>query len=172
MRRRAQRKELKVNTDLKLMPLMNIIIALIPMLLLSAVFLEVKVIETSLPRDADAVAAAAPEPATPPLDLAVHVRGDVYVIEGHGVSPLLVPRRGVASAPDSVATQLLSLALRGITASHPGTTEVRIVAESRTHYQEVIALMDVARGAGLVNAALEGAGDPGAPGAAPDAGGM
>jgi biopolymer transport protein ExbD len=155
-RRGGSRKELKVNTDLKLMPLMNIIIALIPMLLLSAVFLEVKVIETSLPRDADAAVAAA-EPATPPLDLAVHVRGGVYVIEGHGVSPLLVPRREDATAPDSAATQLLSQALRAITAAHPGTSEVRIVAESRTRYQEVIALMDVARAAGLVNAALEGA---------------
>src|SRR6185436_19987805 len=112
----------------------------------------VKVIETSLPRDADAVAAAAAEPATPPLDLAVHVRGDVYVIEGHGVSPLLVPRRGGASAPDSAATLLLGQALRAITAAHPGTSDVRIVAEGRTRYQEVIALMDVARAAGLVNA--------------------
>jgi biopolymer transport protein ExbD len=163
MRRRTRRKELKVNTDLKLMPLMNIIIALIPMLLLSAVFLEVKVIETSLPRDAEGATAAA-EPATPPLDLAVHVRGDLYVIEGHGVSPLLVPRRDRSSAPDSSTTQLLAQALRAITASHPGTTEVRIVAEARTRYQEVIALMDVARSAGLVNAALEGAGsDPAAP---------
>jgi biopolymer transport protein ExbD len=162
-RRRKTRKELTVNTDLKLMPLMNIIIALIPMLLLSAVFLEVKVIETSLPRDADASAAAA-QPATPPLDLAVHVRGDLYVIEGHGVSPLLVPRRDKASAPDSSATQLLAQALGAITASHPGTTEIRIVAESRTRYQEVIALMDVARSAGLVNAALEGAAaEPAAP---------
>jgi len=166
-RGRGQRKALTVNTDLKLMPLMNIIIALIPMLLLSAVFLEVKVIETSLPRDADASAAAA-VPATPPLDLAVHVRGDVYVVEGHGVPPFLVPRRAVAAAPDSAATELLSQALKTITAAHPGTTEVRIVAEARTHYQEVIALMDVARGAGLVNAALEGAGDS----AAPPAGGI
>jgi biopolymer transport protein ExbD len=75
-----------------------------------------------------------------------------------------VPRRGHANAPDSAATQLLGQALRAITASHPGTTEVRIVAEARTHYQEVIALMDVARSAGLVNAALEGAGaEPAAP---------
>ena len=50
-------------------------------------------------------------------------------------------------------------------AAHPGTTEVRIVAEARTRYQEVIALMDVARAAGLANAALEGAGDePAVPG--------
>src|ERR1044072_3024944 len=35
-----KRRSLTVNTDLKLMPLMNIIISLIPMLLLSAVFIE------------------------------------------------------------------------------------------------------------------------------------
>jgi biopolymer transport protein ExbD len=33
---------------------------------------------------------------------------------------------------------------------------VRIVADARTHYQEVITLMDAARAAGLMNAALEG----------------
>src|SRR5438552_10260940 len=97
-----QRKSLKVNTDLKLMPLMNIIIALIPMLLLSAVFIEVKVIETSLPRDADAATAAAEPPATPPLDLAVHVRADLYVVEGHGIDPLLITRGTGKAAPDSV----------------------------------------------------------------------
>src|ERR1044072_7091683 len=61
-----KRRSLTVNTDLKLMPLMNIIISLIPMLLLSAVFIEVKVIETSLPRDAGAGPAAAGAPARPP----------------------------------------------------------------------------------------------------------
>jgi len=94
----------------------------------------------------------------------------VYVIEGHGVSPLLVPRRSAAAAPDSVATQLLSQALKAIAEAPPGTTEVRIVAEARTRYQEVIALMDVARGVGLVNPALEGAGDASAP--APSTGGI
>jgi len=159
MSRRTKRKALTVNTDLKLMPLMNIIIALIPMLLLSAVFLEVKVIETSLPRDADAAAAAAHPPAEAPLDLAVHVRSDLYVIDGHGISPLLIARRPGAPA-DSLAAGQIEQALRAITASHPGTTEVRIVAEARTRYQEVIALMDVARAAGLYNAALEGSGEP------------
>ena len=158
--RRREQKALKVNTDLKLMPLMNIIIALIPMLLLSAVFLEVKVIETSLPRDADASAAAA-APAEPPLDLAVFVRGGLYVIQGQGVDPIVIARRPGASAPDSAAVEQLVQALRAVTSRHPGTTEVRIVAESRTRYQEVIALMDAARAAGLVEAALEGAASEG-----------
>jgi len=99
-RRRKKRKSLTVNTDLKLMPLMNIIIALIPMLLLSAVFLEVKVIETSLPRDAEASTAAA-EPSSPPLDLAVHVRQAAYIVEGHGLDPRVLPRRGGGSTPDA-----------------------------------------------------------------------
>lgn len=155
-RGRKQRKELKVNTDLKLMPLMNIIIALIPMLLLSAVFIEVKIIETSLPRDAEAATAATQAPATPPLDLAVHVRPDVYVVEGHGIEPLLIARKSGAASPDSVTALQLTRVLQSIVAAHPGTTDVRIVAEAHTHYQEVISLMDAARAAGLVNPALEG----------------
>jgi len=71
-----------------------------------------------------------------------------------------VARRGNAPAPDSVATLQLVQALQGIAAAHPGTTDVRIVAEARTRYQEVISLMDVARAAGLVNASLEGSGEP------------
>jgi biopolymer transport protein ExbD len=76
------------------------------------------------------------------------------------VQPLLVPRRPNAPAPDSVATQPLEQALLAIAAAHPGTTDVRIVAEARTRYQEVISLMDVARAAGLVNASLEGSAEP------------
>ena len=156
VRSRRARKALTVNTDLKLMPLMNIIIALIPMLLLSAVFLEVKVIETSLPRDAGAEAAAA-EPKKPPLDLAVHVRKAAYIVEGHGVEPRVLPRLTSGSTPDSTTMIRLSEVLRALAATRPGTTEVRIVAEARTHYQEIVSLMDAAREAGLPNAALEGA---------------
>ncbi len=145
-----------VHTDLKLMPLMNIIIALIPMLLLSAVFIEVKVIETTLPRDADASAAAAQTAAEPPLDLAVFVRANAYIVEGHGIAPQVLARRSGTASPDSVTALQLTRVLQAIVDAHPGTTEVRIVADSHTRYQEVISLMDAARAAGLVNPALEG----------------
>ncbi len=156
---RRARKALTVNTDLKLMPLMNIIIALIPMLLLSAVFLEVKVIETSLPRDAGAEAAAA-SPKLPPLDLAVHVRRAAYIVEGQGLEPRVLPRRGTG-LPDSTTMLQLTEILRAGAATRPGTVEVRIVAEARTHYQEIVSLMDAARAAGLPNAALEGSSSEG-----------
>ena len=156
LRGRRKRMALTVKTDLKLMPLMNIIIALIPMLLLSAVFIEVKVIETSLPRDAPAATTDAKLPDTPPLDLAIHVRADAYLVEGHGIEPELVSRRPGTAAPDSVTALQLTRVLQAIVASHPGTTGVRIVAEAHTRYQEVINLMDAARAAGLVSPALEG----------------
>ena len=155
-RRRRARTALTVRTDLKLMPLMNIIIALIPMLLLSAVFLEVKVIETTLPRDAGEAAAAA-TPSVPPLDLAVHVRANAYVIEGHGLEPRVLPRRAGTASPEAAVAEQITGILREYAATRPGTTEVRIVADARTHYQEVIGLMDAARAAGLPDAALEGA---------------
>lgn len=155
IRRSRARKSLTVNTDLKLMPLMNIIIALIPMLLLTAVFLEVKVIETGLPRDAGAEAAAA-TPDRPPLDLAIHVRRAAYIIEGHGLEPRVLPRPAGGPAPDSTTMDQITAILRASASTRPGTSEVRIVAEARTHYQEIVSLMDAARAAGLPNAALEG----------------
>src|SRR4051812_48684895 len=124
MRGRRKRQALTVNTDLKLMPLMNIIIALIPMLLLSAVFIEVKVIETTLPRDGGSGVAAAAAPRPPaPLDLALHVRANLYVIEGHGLQPLAVVRGSGSVAPDSTTAAQLVRVLTAVVAAHPGTTE-------------------------------------------------
>src|SRR5262249_7420319 len=119
-------------------------------------FIEVKVIETSLPRDADAGAAATAAAAEPPLDLAVHVRANLYVIEGHGLEPVIIVRGTAPTAPDAATVAQLVRVLESIVAAHPRTQDVRIVAEARTRYQEVISLRDAARAAGLANAALEG----------------
>src|ERR1044072_7154991 len=123
-----KRRSLTVNTDLKLMPLMNIIISLIPMLLLSAVFIEVKVIETSLPRDAGAAPAPAEPcpPPPPPLALAVQVRSYVYVVEGQGIDPLLIARRPGSAAPDSATALQLTRVLQAIVArSEEHTSELQ-----------------------------------------------
>jgi biopolymer transport protein ExbD len=146
-----------VNCDLELRPLMNVFIVLIPMLLMSAVFMEIRVIEMSLPR---AVAATAAAQATVPLELSIHILGTSYVIEGRGLPPLTFARdasHGVAGTPGRNTSLQLAAALTQIAAEHPGNKEIRIVAESRTHYQEIVSLMDLARAAGLPDAALEGA---------------
>jgi len=159
MSRRRKRRVFRqiVNCDLELRPLMNVFIVLIPMLLMSAVFLEIRVIEMTLPRAAIADEATPP---APPFDLAIRIRADAYVVEADGTQLAVIPRTADAAgraAPDADAAQRISAALASAGASHPDNHEVRIVAEPGTRYREIVAVMDLARAAGLPQAALEGA---------------
>jgi len=151
-----------VNCDLELRPLMNVFIVLIPMLLMSAVFMEIRVIEMSLPRRAASVEAL---PAAAPIELELHVQAASYVLEGRGVTPASFARSTRGSkdgGPDVSTSAQLKSALAQIVAAHPGTRDIKIVIESQTRYQEIVSLMDLARSAGLPEAGLEGAGTEGA----------
>ena len=135
---------------------MNVFIVLIPMLLMSAVFMEIRVIEMSQPH---AGVAREAKPAAAPLELSLRVRGDTYVVTGNGIPALTFarhPLQGPAAALDAKTTQQLTDALAHVAAAHPGNREIRIVAEARTRYQEIVSLMDLARAAGLPEAALVG----------------
>ena len=57
-------------------------------------------------------------------------------------------------AAKAEAHEALFQALKGIAAAHAGDREVRIVSESRTRYEEIVEVMDIARGAGLPEASL------------------
>lgn len=150
-KRRSYRQS--VNSDLELRPLLNVFIVLIPMLLMSAVFMEIRTIEMTLPQAAEA---AANEPAEP-FDLAIRIRGDVYVIGANGVALRTVARPREAVIPGPATSAEIQAALREILAAHPKHDEIRIVAEATTRYQEIVAVMDLARAAGLPRVALEGA---------------
>ena len=154
--RRKKRRSFRqmINCDLELRPLMNVFIVLIPMLLMSAVFMEIRVIEMTFPR-----AALASETTPPAFDLAIRIRPGAYVIEGDGTTLAVVPRvetRSRALPVAEAATQIAN-ALAAAVVSHPENKEIRIVAEPGTHYREIVGIMDVARAAGLPQAALEGA---------------
>lgn len=133
--------------SLDLMPMMNIFVALIPMLLASAVFLHITVIDTKAPVEAESAAAAAePEPAD--LGLAVTITGARYLVEGDGLGRVVIER----SAAD--ANQQLAQALAAIDAAHPGNDNVMIVSQPDTRYDDIIAVMDLSRDAGLPGASL------------------
>lgn len=154
--RRLRSSKQHVNCDLELRPLMNVFIVLIPMLLMSAVFIEIRVIEMSMPRAVDGTSASLPQT---PLELAIRVRPDAYLVEGAGVVLQSIPRSPAASAKEPLAPEAaaaLTRVLLGVAASHPDNKDIRIIAASDTHYQEIVALMDLARAAGLPQAALEG----------------
>jgi biopolymer transport protein ExbD len=128
--------------------------AIIPLLLLSAAFVPVTVIQASLP--ADAASAAAEKPADEPLDLRIVLLDDGYVVEGRGIATVTIERARRTAGDDSPnpALDQLAEALAAIVAGHPGQKEVQIVSRPNTRYEEVVQVMDVARAAGLAEAAL------------------
>lgn len=156
--RRGRGRSLRhvVDCDLELRPLMNVFIVLIPMLLMSAVFMEIRVIETS---SSHASSVASAQPAKPALQLALHIRSGAYVLMGDGIASIEFMRADTArkGVLDAATTERLTAALAQIVALHPDNHEIRIVAEPGTHYQEIVMLMDLARTAGLSDAALAGA---------------
>jgi biopolymer transport protein ExbD len=153
---RSKRKTFRsrVAAELELMPMLNVFITIIPLLLLSAAFVPVTVIQASLPAGAPAAQAS-----DGPLELTVAIRDDAFIVEGNGLPARAIPRP--ASAADSAGVQTaraeLGAALQEIAAARPDHREVRIVAEATTRYEVIIDVMDVARAAGLPDVALAGA---------------
>ncbi|MGH3054481.1 MAG: ExbD/TolR family protein [Gaiellaceae bacterium] len=153
--RRSRATRHGINSDLELRPLMNVFIVLIPMLLMSAVFVEIRVIEMSMPQAAEAAVPVTDQPFEP----SVRILADVYLVEVNGTAVQTVARQAPeadGTIPAREAAAQLTQVLTSIAASHPDHKEIRIVAQANTHYQEIIGLMDVARAAGLPQAALEG----------------
>lgn len=152
----------KVETpDLELMPMLNVFISIIPMLLLSAAFVQLAVIPAGLPATAAAAAPAEAAGDAPPPPVTIYIRTADYVVEGTGFPQRSFARAaGGESAKDPGRLQLEAM-LRALAAQHEQKPEVRIVPSTRTRYEEIIEVMDLARAAGLPNAALVDA-SPGA----------
>jgi biopolymer transport protein ExbD len=140
-----------IESDLEIMPLMNLFVALIPMLLISAVFVNVSVIDMKLPTDvAEAEAASNTQKA---LNLAVTIRDEHFVVEGRKL------RKQVVAREDEDADSQLASILDGIKQQYPDNEEIMIISQSRTRYEDIILVMDVSRESGMGSASLLG--DPG-----------
>ncbi len=145
-----------VTSELDLLPLMNIFIVLTPLLLLSAVFVQVSVIRMDAPvGPGDATAAVA---ATEGLELAIVIADDAYVVAGRGLGERTIARAaGSEEQPsDPEALAGLGAALGEVVAGHPDEKSVKIVAGPHTRYEEIVDVMDVARAAGLPQVGLAG----------------
>jgi biopolymer transport protein ExbD len=135
------------DAELDLLPMMNVFIVLIPMLLTSAVFLKVTVIDTNVP-SANAAPAA---DANGTLSLAITIKDDYFVVEGKGIESRVIART------DTDATAKLAAALADVALAHPDNQDVIIISQPKTRYQDIISVMDVARASGLPAASLLGA---------------
>lgn len=123
-------------------PIMSLVSVLIPVLLMSASFVELGVIESSLPGfcgcgpipDAD-------EP--PPLNLSVFVHE--WGLEVAGEDEKLFGRVAIEGEDE---LEELDTLLADLKTRHPHEGRVLIVPDSRVRYDRVIAVMDVSRGGG------------------------
>lgn len=150
MRRRARRRKRHgphVASEIELMPMINVFMAIIPMLLLSAAFVPVTVIETTLPIGAP----AAEVEKDAPLDLAILIHPEAYVVRVNGEVTHTIGR---PAGEGTEAREALKAALAAIAGQHAGHREVRIVSLPTTRYEEIVEVMDLSRAAGLPEAAL------------------
>ncbi len=136
-----------VDGYLELMPLMNVLVALLPMLLLSAVFVKVTTIDLDAPPSADAPAPAQDKPS---LALAVTIKDDYFVVEGQKVAKRVIARKN-----DDARVQLAG-ALADVVAQFPENQEIMIISQPHTRYKDIIDVMDVSREAGLPSVSLLG----------------
>lgn len=157
-----------IESDLEILPLMNLFVVLIPMLLLSAVFLEMSVIRMNLPPEVAADEAQDNAGAKESLLLAVTIRDDAFVIEGRGIDKMVVARErtnavvsedgmmGTEGETVSAASRLQEL-LAGIAAAHPENEEAMVIARKQTRYDDIVVVMDAVRDAGMPQISLLGA---------------
>jgi len=136
-----------VDGYLELMPLMNVFVALNPMLLLSAVFIKLAVIDLSAPPSAENAAAND----KPKLALAVTIKDDYFVVEGDRIQKRVIARA------EKDAKEQLSGALGEIAVQFPDNQDIMIISQATTRYDDIISVMDISRDAGLPSVSLLGA---------------
>ena len=147
MRRRNKRGYRQfIESDLEIMPLMNLFVALIPMLLISAVFVHMSVIRMNLPSDEAAEAAAERER----LGLSVEIQEEVWVVKGRRLEARTIDRLA------EQADQDLRAVLAAVKADHPSEEDVVIVSDPETRYDDIVEVMDASRESGLPNISLSG----------------
>lgn len=135
-----------VESDLEIMPLMNLFVAMIPMLLISAVFLNVTVIDMKAPPEAS----GDKTPKHENLALAITIKDDYFVVEGRQIQ-----RHVIARSREDADLELANV-LTDIVSEHPGNQDVMVISQPNTNYGDIIAVMDISRESGLPAVSLLG----------------
>ncbi|HET9886182.1 MAG TPA: biopolymer transporter ExbD [bacterium] len=150
-RRRRKQDSIKTfEVTVDLMPLMSMFISIIPMLLLSAVFLELGAIKMQLPSGDPNAPLTAVEKES--LGLTIYILDDAFAVEGRDL-----PRQAAARAHDGVEQGLMTMLGQAV-AAHPENKEVIIGSGPAVRYQDIIQVMDLARKVGLERVSLLGTG--------------
>lgn len=134
--------------DLNLAPIMNLMVVLIPMLLLSVSFIEIVILETTLPVYSDYKQQIEEQKAEKPkLGLSIVIKDDGFTLAGQG--GILKQADGSSNIPklsDGTYDYLtLSNVLLKIKEEYPDEWSVILVPEYDTKFEIIVLTMDAAR---------------------------
>ena len=141
--RKRRRQPVVSAEDLNVGPLMNLFVAIVPLLLLSAVFVNMSSIDLSAPTRSEAAQTQPNE-----FVLAIRVTPQHWWVDARGEGSVQVERNDTDTLW-SVLDQHHQL--------RPEHTSVLIACAEQVEYEEVIRVLDVATLAGFPDCALVGA---------------
>jgi biopolymer transport protein ExbD len=134
--------------NLNLVPLLDFIVAVIPVLLLSVNFLEYVVLDTSLPVYSSATSAETGDKNDQPkLGLSVAITEEGFIIVGQGGMLNVNGKKPLINKSTDGAYDYSKLgdALFEIKNNYPDEWSVVIIPEADTRFEDIVATMDAAR---------------------------
>jgi biopolymer transport protein ExbD len=144
--RRSQDEEADVN----LIPIMNMFMVLIPFLLMSASFFQIKAINTSLPVHADTPSPTKPKNDKVKITVVLEIKEDQLRISVLSDTPndlaeserqTVIPRQ-----PGSdISASVLAAHLKKLKAGFPDSDTMILIPDDNVSYREIIRTMDCAR---------------------------
>ncbi len=124
--------------ELNITAFMNLMVVLVPFLLMTAVFSHITILDLNLPPPGGQ---DTKQPKQPPYELRVTIRKDKLVISDNRMG--LIKR--IPSKGKEHNFALLKETLKQVKARIPDHTNVTILAEGKTRYDDLISAMDSSR---------------------------
>jgi biopolymer transport protein ExbD len=124
--------------ELNITAFMNLMVVLVPFLLMTAVFSHITILDLNLPPPG---AKDVNQPKKPPYELRVTIRKNMLVLSDNRIG--LIKRIPVRNKAHNFAQ--LKAVLKQVKARIPDHTNITILAEQKTRYDDLIQAMDSAR---------------------------
>lgn len=134
MTSRLRRKRRQEPAELSVTAFMNLMVALVPFLLIMAVFSRMAVLELSLPQES-------PSASNKLLGLEILVRQDRLIVSDHAGGMM----RELPNREDGFDLEALSAVLQQLKARAPDAVEARLLLEPDLPYEQMVQLMDTVR---------------------------
>lgn len=124
--------------ELNITAFMNLMVVLVPFLLMTAVFSHITILDLNLPPPGTK---AANQPKKPPYELRLTIRNNMLVISDNQLGLIQrIPRQG-----EGHNYQQLKKTLMQVKARLPDHSNITILAEPKTRYDDLVQAMDSSR---------------------------